>query len=133
MATRPSEHWRDGVAEEARELAAGTIGPECAFMARLFPESLLAATDRVTASFEAEVRAMGGPCDGEVLAAVEHVVLALNAVNEEHGGGGYETDEREELCRYIDLTLAEHGIDVPALAARGGIGPDGVTDRWREW
>ncbi|MFD3456746.1 hypothetical protein ACFWVC_31790 [Streptomyces sp. NPDC058691] len=133
MATRPSEHWRAGVAEEARKLRAGAIDPESAYMSRLFPESLSAATDRVLSSFEAEMTALRNPSDAEVFAAVERAVLALNSVNEEHGGGGCETGEREELCAYLDLTLVEHGIDVPALAARNGIGRYEITDRWREW
>ncbi|MFJ4844934.1 MULTISPECIES: hypothetical protein [unclassified Streptomyces] len=64
MATRPSGQWCDGVAQEARELAAGTIDPECA---------------------------------------------------------------------YLDLAFAEHGIDVPALAAHSGVGRYEISDRWRAW
>jgi hypothetical protein len=60
-------------------------------------------------------------------------VLALNGINEEHGGGGYETGEREELCEFIDGTLEGHGIDIPALAARSGIGAHEITDEWRDW
>ncbi|MET8249669.1 hypothetical protein ABZV31_38125 [Streptomyces sp. NPDC005202] len=45
-------------------------------------------------------------------------------------GAGYETDESEQP---IDQTLSEHGIDVPALAARNGIGRFEITDKWRDW
>lgn len=102
-------------------------------MARLFPESLLQATDAALGSFEAEVLALRTPSDDEVLGVVRRAVLALNAINDEHGGGGYETGEREELCEFIDRTLEGHGIDIPALAARNGIGAHEITDEWRDW
>ncbi|WP_329317704.1 hypothetical protein [Streptomyces sp. NBC_01262] len=133
MTIKPSDHWRDSVAEEAREVACGTRAPEEAFLARLFPESLLQATDTALGSFEAEVLALRTPSDDEVLGVVRRAVLALNAINDEHGGGGYETGEREELCEFIDGTLEEHGIDIPALAARNGIGAHEITDEWRDW
>jgi hypothetical protein len=66
-----------------------------------------------------------------VWTAVKQVVLALNAIDE--GYEAIETEEREELCEYIDAVLAEAGIDVAALAVRDGVQPHAVTDRWREW
>ncbi|MEU3552790.1 hypothetical protein [Streptomyces fragilis] len=133
MAVRPSQSWRDGVAEEIRELEAGTLDPECACMTVLFPEPLTEATEGVLAEFEAALAVIEQPTDAQVFASVERVVLALNAVNERFGGAAYETDEREELCDYIDETLSEHGIDVPALTARHGMGRYEVTSRWRDW
>lgn len=144
MTTRPSQRWRDGVAREARALAAGTLEPESAYMTRLFPESLLQATDTVLDSFEADVRALPAPepvdsagttdaADKAVFAAIERVVRQLNAVNEQHGGGGYETGEREELCDFIDHTLVDAGIDIYALAGRRGVGVHELTDEWRDW
>ncbi|WP_432086116.1 hypothetical protein [Streptomyces sp. bgisy095] len=47
--------------------------------------------------------------------------------------GRFRTDEREQLCEYIDLTLSENGVDVAALAVRQGIDRAGITDRWRDW
>ncbi|WP_226028020.1 hypothetical protein [Streptomyces hyderabadensis] len=135
MAISPPENWRALVAQEARELAAGTLAPECAAMAELFPESLLKATDDALQAFEEDIRALREPSDEEVLGAVERVVLDLNAINEddEHGGAGFCTDEREQLCECIDQTLSEHGIDVAALAARRGIDRAEITDSWRDW
>src|SRR5690242_13562479 len=118
MMIRPSRTWREGVAEEAREVAAGALEPGQAGMAILVPETLLAATDAVLEDFEAGVRALVEPSDQQVLAVVERVVLALNAVNESFDEAAYETDERERLCEYIDQVLAHGGIDVPALTAR---------------
>ncbi|RAJ82795.1 hypothetical protein K377_03845 [Streptomyces sp. PsTaAH-137] len=114
-------------------MAAGTLDPECACMAELFPESLLTATDSVLDAFEAELASLRGAPDEPVLAAVERVVLALNAVNDEHGGDAYETGEREQLCDFIDEALTEQGIDVVALTARQGLGRYQLTDRWRDW
>jgi hypothetical protein len=133
MAVRPTESWREGIAEEARELASGELDAECAVMARLFPESLLVRTDETLLAFETEVAALDRPSDDEILGVIERIVLALNAVNKEHGGGAYETDERERLCRYIDASLAEAGIDVDALASRRGIKRSEITDEWRRW
>ncbi|MER5913049.1 hypothetical protein ABT124_21740 [Streptomyces sp. NPDC001982] len=123
------------MAETAREVAAGTLDSECAGGAELYPESLLQATDAALEAFEEEVRALREPSDEAVFRTVESVVLALNAIDEDdqHGGAGFCTEEREQLCEYIDLTLSEHGVDVSALAARSGINRAEITDRWRDW
>ncbi|PSM44414.1 hypothetical protein C6Y14_05085 [Streptomyces dioscori] len=150
MAIRPSTSWRARVDGEARELASGARDPSDAFMSQLFPESLLSATDEALGAFESDVRGLiedrgrdkesgdeeskDNGRDGErVFGAIERVVLVLNGINDGHGGAGYETQEREELCLYIDQTLTEHGIDVPALAAGRGIGRAEITDDWRDW
>jgi hypothetical protein len=134
MAVRPPQHWREGVEQDKREIAAGILDPEEACMAELFPESLLTRTDEVLAAFEAEVAALNDrPSDEQVLTTVRNVVLALNEVNREHDEVGYETGEREQLCDYIDKTLTESGIDVPTLAGRNALGPYAITDQWRNW
>ncbi|MFD0315829.1 hypothetical protein [Streptomyces flavalbus] len=133
MAERPTESWRRGIAEEAAELAAGTLEAECACMAELFPEELLRVTDEVLDAFEGALPGLGNASDEEVFAVVERVVLSLNAVNEAHGEAAFETDEREELCAYIDQSLSECGVDVVGLTARHGLGRYELTDRWREW
>ncbi|WP_432113473.1 hypothetical protein [Streptomyces sp. S1] len=135
MANRPPENWRAWMAEVARDVEAGILEPECAGAAEIYPESLLRATDSALDAFEVEVRGLLGPSDDEVFGTVERVVLALNAVDGDasHGGAGYCTEEREQLCEYIDLTLGEHGVDVAALAARRGINRAEITDAWRDW
>jgi hypothetical protein len=133
MAERPTTSWRHGIAEEAEELAAGILDPECACMAGLFPEELLMATDEVLDAFEGELPGLGEASDEGVFAVVERVVLALNAVDEAHDRAAFETDEREELCDYIDQSLTEHGVDVVALTARHGLGRYQLTDKWRKW
>ncbi|MEU6544666.1 hypothetical protein [Streptomyces sp. NPDC046859] len=133
MAERPTTSWRHGIAEEAEELAAGTLDPECACMAGLFPEELLAATDVVLDTFEGELPGPSKAPDEQVFAVVERVVLALNAVDDAHNGSAFETDEREELCDYIDESLTERGVDVVALTARHGLGRYQLTNKWRKW
>ncbi|MGW0337610.1 hypothetical protein ACWD0J_38360 [Streptomyces sp. NPDC003011] len=133
MAERPTTSWRHGIAEEAEELAAGTLDRECACMAGLFPEELLMATDEVLDAFEGELPGLGEANDEGVFAVVERVVLALNAVDEAHDGAAFETDEREKLCDYIDQSLTEHGVDVVALTARHGLGRYQLTNKWRKW
>ncbi|MBL3671653.1 hypothetical protein JL475_38535 [Streptomyces sp. M2CJ-2] len=133
MAERPTTNWRHGIAEEAADLAAGTLDPECACTAGLFPEELLTATDTVFDTFEEELARLGDAGDEQVFAVVERVVLALNAVDEVHNESAFDTDEREELCDYIDQSLTEHGVDVVALTARHGLGRYQLTDKWRKW
>ncbi|MFD9440164.1 hypothetical protein ACFWBR_26485 [Streptomyces sp. NPDC060006] len=133
MAEKPTMSWRHGIAEEAEELASGTLDPECACMAGLFPEELLTATDVVLDAFESELPGLGEDTDEKVFAVVERVVLALNTVNEDHDEAAYETGEREQLCDYIDQSLTEHGVDVVALTARHGLGRYQLTDKWRKW
>jgi hypothetical protein len=120
MAERPTAEWREYAAEY----------PEGA---ELFPESLLTRTDEVLAAFEAEVAELADPSDDDVFGAIERVVLVLNAVNEEYDQAAYETEEREQLCAYIEDTLTEAGVDVDALAARRGLTRHQITDEWREW
>ncbi|MGY3204623.1 hypothetical protein [Streptomyces sp. TE5632] len=133
MAVRPSARWRARVDEEATEVAVGTRALSDVFLSELFPQSLLAATDEALCSFESDVEALRSQGDEQVFAAIKRIVLLLNQINEDHDGAGYETEEREELCLYIDQTLTEHGIDVPALAARRGISRTEITDDWRDW
>ncbi|WKV74261.1 hypothetical protein AW27_023765 [Streptomyces sp. PCS3-D2] len=117
------------MAEVARDVEAGIMGPECAGAAEMYPESLLGATDSALEAFEAEVRVLVEPSDEELFGTVERAVLALNAV---HSDAGFGTVEREQLREYIDLTLVEHGVDVTALAARRGIDRAAITDARRD-
>ncbi|NMO38254.1 hypothetical protein HG826_32675 [Streptomyces sp. GMY01] len=133
MAERPTTNWRKGVAEEASKVAVGALDPDCACMGELFPAELLLETDAVLGAFEAELPTLADGDDARVFAAVERVVLALNAVNEAHDECAFETEEREQLCAYIDEALTEQGIDVAALTARSGLGRHELTDRWRDW
>ncbi|MEU6309049.1 hypothetical protein [Streptomyces chartreusis] len=87
-------------------------------MAGLFPEEVPTATGAVLDTFENELSGLCKARDEQVLAVVERVVLALNAVDEADNGSAFETDERQELCDYIDESLTEHGVDVVALTAR---------------
>ncbi|GGW83743.1 hypothetical protein CP966_02850 [Streptomyces galilaeus] len=133
MAERPTTNWRRGAAAEAAELAASTLDPDCACMVDLYPDELLSPTDAVLDAFEAELPTLAEGDDEQVFAVVKRVVLALNAVNEAHDECAFETDEREQLCLYIDEALTEQGVDVAALTARYGLGRHELTDQWRDW
>ncbi len=133
MTIRPSARWRARVDDEARELASGARDPSDAFLSELFPESLLTATDKALHAFESDVQTLQDQADEQIFEAIERVVQTLNEINEVHDGAGYETEEREELCLYVDQTLTEHGIDVPALAVRRGTSRTEITDDWRDW
>ncbi|MFJ6382506.1 hypothetical protein ACIQI7_21190 [Kitasatospora sp. NPDC092039] len=134
MPKRPTDVWREHLAEEAAAVAAGTLAPEDAYSGALFPVALLTATDDVLAAFETDVAALGAsPADDDVLGVVERVVLELNRVHEAHDEAAYETEERELLCAYIDDSLVAAGVDVAALTERQGLGRHEITDRWRDW
>ncbi|QIP88686.1 hypothetical protein GLX30_22940 [Streptomyces sp. Tu 2975] len=93
---------------------------------------MLAATDAALGAYEADVARLGSAAgDEEVIAAVRRGVLALNAIDAEHGA--YCTIEREDLCEYIDAVLAERGVDVTALADRNGMDGDDIAGEWRDW
>lgn len=102
-------------------------------MVELFPEELLRETDAVLDMFEAKLPTLAEEDDARIFAAVERVVLALNAVNEAHDERDFATDEREQLCAYIDEALTEQGVDVAALTAKRALGRHELTDRWRDW
>ncbi|MGI8450287.1 MAG: hypothetical protein ACR2MP_24550 [Streptosporangiaceae bacterium] len=86
--------------------------------AKLWPESLLTSTEAALTAFEDNLRTLTPSSDEDAFDTVKRLVLALNQINAQHGGAGYETDEREELCDYIDASPSESGINVEALAAR---------------
>jgi hypothetical protein len=135
VARRPNDEWAERVAEEAADLARGSLSPDDASAAVLWPEPLRSGTDSALTAFEDQLGALVSPSDEEVMSAVRRVVLALNEVNGQQGRAGvtgYETEEREELCEYIEASLEESGIDVRALAARLGMDQP-ITDNRRDW
>ncbi|MFI9815289.1 hypothetical protein [Saccharothrix variisporea] len=133
MTERPTLHWRRELAREVAAVAEGTMSADHTSFLGSYSPSFLDAVDAALAAFEAEVRGLGGATDSEVLAAVERVVQALNEVNREESGGAIDTDEREQLCLFIDEVLTDRGIDVGELAAREGVERYAITDRWRRW
>lgn len=120
------------MADEARRLGDGSISEDDAFMTHLYPAAKIDSTDAVLSGFAEGLRALPDLTDGAVLALVRVTVLALNEVDERLGGV-YETDEREELCEYLDDALEDRGVDVAALMARQGRGRYELTDEWRDW
>ncbi|WP_026301707.1 hypothetical protein [Salinispora arenicola] len=153
MITRPTQEWGREVRGQEGCIAAGTLAEDDAYALHLWPEAFIAAVVTALDAYEAEVRSFSpigsvrpsgppelpgmpplpspSPSDDEVFASVERVVVALNAINEEHGR--IETDEREELCQYIDDVLTDAGIDVESLTSRRDIERTELTDEWREW
>ncbi|MBO4205836.1 hypothetical protein GSF22_07425 [Micromonospora echinofusca] len=100
----------------------------------VYSEGFLEAVDAALADFEVEIRQLGAAAsDAQILAAIERVVLALNSVSQGVAGGVIDTDEREQLCLFIDEVMTENGIEVGELAARHGVSRYAITDRWRRW
>lgn len=59
-----------------------------------------------------------------IMAAVKHLVLGLNAVNESCDGAMIETDQREQLCEIIITAAKDAGLESDEYD---------VTEEWREW
>jgi len=136
MAWRPSDEWQRQVDEQAAQMARGELSAEDAYAMALWSDSLRADTDAALNTFEAELGALNHPPDADVLRVAERLVVGLNQVNGTHvnaGLVGYETEEREQLCDYIEASLEEAGIQVRALEARNGMSQGELVDRWRDW
>ncbi|MGW3290653.1 hypothetical protein ACWDR3_39080 [Streptomyces sp. NPDC001002] len=133
MAERPSEYWRSEMAKEARAVADGTLSADCASFLGAYSERFLETVDAALAAFEVEAQQLGTASDTQILGVVEQAVLALNRVNQEATDGSIDTDEREQICLFIDEVLTESGVDVGELAARQGVNRYAITDRWRQW
>jgi hypothetical protein len=135
VAARPTARWRVEIQEDAAAIAAGTLSPDEAVASSLWSEYLLTHTDSALDGFETAVMRLSNPSDDQVMATVQGVMLSLNRVNadlRDRDETPYETDERENLCAYIDQTLVEAGIDLDALAVRLGISRNEIGDEWRE-
>jgi hypothetical protein len=130
-----TELWRERKAEEKREFEAGAISADDCFMDRLFPDAFLDRTETLLKEFVASVDQCSSSASDfpKVMRSVETLVVALNKVNEDFDHGVIETDEREELCEFIDEVIVARGIDIEALAAAQNCDPYEITDQWREW
>ncbi|MFG3711666.1 hypothetical protein [Micromonospora sp. NPDC047730] len=131
MIERPTRGWRREVATQEAAVAAGGLDPVEAYAAELWPADFTTAVDAVLDAYEHDAAALDPTADEAVWAAVERVVLGLNAADESHGA--IETGEREELAEYIDAVLTNAGVDVAALTARRGLSRAELTDSWRDW
>lgn len=132
MIVRPSQQWRDAVADESKRLGDGSLASGDAFMTHLYPTAKIEETDAVLAGFAERLLALSDLADAAVLSLVEATVLSLNDVNQRLGSV-YETSEREELAYYLIEALEDHGVNVTALMARQGRERYELTDEWRDW
>ena len=86
MAERPTSVWRENVAQEASDLAAGTLDPDDAYAARLWPEGCARKPTGVFDGFEADAADLVNhrwqpATDPEIFEVIERTVKALNGVN----------------------------------------------------
>ncbi|RVX41122.1 hypothetical protein EDD27_3591 [Nonomuraea polychroma] len=133
MAIRPTVLWREGLEEEARQVASGELRADWADKAEMFPETMLSRTDEALEAFERDIACLDVQSDDTVLAAVKRLILKLTTTNRDHDDDTYATGERDQLCTYIDEVLAEAGVDLDGLAARHGIPRRDIADEWRTW
>jgi hypothetical protein len=131
----PTESWRERKAEERREFEAGEISKEDCYMDRLFPDPFVDRTEQLLKEFVASVEQCSPSVNDfpQVMQSIEALVVALNKVNEDFDHGVIETDEREEICSFIDEVVIAKGIDIEALAASQNCGRHELTDQWRDW
>ena len=131
----PTECWNERKAEERRRLAAGEISEAECHKAQLFPDAFVERTDALLKEFVASTEQCS-PSESDfhlIMESIETLVVALNQVNEDFDHSVIETDEREELCEFIDATVAARGVDLDKLAAFHGCGRHELTDQWRDW
>lgn len=64
------------------------------------------------------------PGNQEIMEQVEHLVLALNQLNEDTDYCMIETSEREAIWEIIQESAVDCGLTDPA---------DDITEEWREW
>lgn len=133
MPERPTAGWRHHLEEQRAQLRAGTLKEGEDWALEAYTDSFIAATDTALANFDQVLTQIDPESSPAVLGAVQQVVLALNDVSANHSDRAYGTDEREELCEYIDEALVSAGVDTEALAARQGLRRWEITDRWRSW
>ncbi|MFI7492959.1 hypothetical protein ACIBXA_31765 [Micromonospora echinaurantiaca] len=133
MPERPTVGWRHHLEEQRAQLRAGTLRECEGWALEAYTDSFIAAADSALATFEQMLAQVDPQSDPAVLGAVQQVVLALNDINTNHNDASFDTDEREQLCEYIDEALVGAGIDTEALAARHGLKRWEITDRWRDW
>jgi hypothetical protein len=131
MIERPTARWRSAVSRQTAEVAAGTLAPDKAYAVELWPADFVTRVDAAFDVYDVGVRALRSPSDDAVMTVVQRIVMALNDIDEDHGA--IETGEREELCEFIIMSLAEAGVDVDAIAARRGVDRWDLTDEWRDW
>lgn len=112
-----TESWREEKAEERRKFAAGEISADDCYMERLFPDAFIDRTENLLKAFVASV--------DQCSSAPDDFPQIMRGV--------IETDEREELCAFIDAVIIEKGIDIEALAASQNCGRHEITDEWRDW
>ena len=73
--------------------------------------------------FVAQVGGAGGDA-GRIMAAVHATVLSLNDLSED-AESLIETDQREDLCAFIELAARAAGLQIEK-------GAD-ITEAWRDW
>ena len=130
-----TKSWREAKTEERRKFEAGEISADDCYMEQLFPDEFIDRTEHLLKAFVASIdQCSSSPNDfPQVMQHVEVLVVALNKVNEDFDHSVIETNEREELCAFIDEVIIAKGIDIEALAASQNLGRHEITDEWRDW
>lgn len=130
-----TQSWRERKAEEKREFEAGEISADDCCMDQLFPDAFIDKTELILKEFVAAIDQCSSSANDfpQVRRSIETLVVALNKVNEDFDYGVIETDEREELCAFIDKVIIAKGIDIEALAAAQNCSRNEITDQWRDW
>jgi hypothetical protein len=69
----------------------------------------------------------------QIMTLVERVVVALNHLNESCSHSMIETDQREDICAFIEEAIIASGTDLDDLAASLNCTRHEITDEWRDW
>ena len=122
--------------DEKRAFEAGEITADECYMEQLFPDEFIDRTEPLLITFANEIKTIsqqGIEDFAAISAAIKYTVLALNKINVEFDHAVIETDEREQLCQYIDDVMESVSIDLDRLAEHLNCGRHEITDEWREW
>ncbi|GAA0477350.1 hypothetical protein Ade02nite_68720 [Paractinoplanes deccanensis] len=130
MIDRLTHRWQREIADQQAAVAAGTLSPDEAYAAQIYPPEFIAAVDAAMARYEAAVT-VPAPSDEAIWSAIEELTEAVNEADEETGT--IDTIIREDLSQYLDDVLTAAGVDVEALATRRGTDPADLAGEWREW
>ena len=131
-----TQKWRQQKLDEQRAYEAGEITADECYMEQLFPDEFIDRTEPVLKKFAAEIEVLAKQNTDNldaVLDATKNLVLALNQINVDFDHAVIETDEREQLCQYIDDVIDSSGIGVKRLAEHMNCDRHEITDEWREW
>jgi hypothetical protein len=110
-------------------LAETVVAPMLAYLEEcgadcMFKKQDVQACERILLRYLDSLEKLSAPSDQAILACVEKAVLDLNKLNEKTDYALLETEERENICEWMQTAAVACGLSDDV---------DDVTGEWREW